>query len=175
MTTKSVLLKTAELLGMTIDFTVDTSTVAALKSCFKYVLDELAGQYEDLRATETATADGGKIQYSALGHRVSRAISVRKGGRKVSFTVYPTHLSVKGEGEYEVTYTYIPVVGELDDPIVLPPKYDEEVLSLAVAAEYLHRTGYDTDAGFFFQRYYAALKNLAVVRKDIVLPARRFL
>ena len=175
MTTRSVLEKTAELIGLTVDFSSSGETQSKFLSCLGYVLAELTSQYEELRETEEVTSADGKIPFSALTKKVCHVLSVKQNDKKKRFTSYPTYLKVGGCGRFEVTYSYSLGTPTIAQDIVLPPKYTEEILSYGVASEFLHRTGYDEDASFYGDRYFTALKNLSVKRKDIVLPARRYL
>lgn len=175
MTKKSLLEATARMLGLTVDFSEESDRSAALGACCDYVLNELSTQHEDLLNTETIVSSDKKLLFSRFRENVVRVRSVKKDGRKVSFTFYPDHVRVDRDGEYDVTYTYSIKSPLLNEWIKLPPKYTENILSLGVAAEYLYRTGYERDAAMFSDRYYTALKNLSVVKRNVVLPARRFL
>lgn len=175
MTKKSILEATARTLGLTIDFTTESDMLTALGSCCDYVLNELTTQHEDLKATATVSSSDKKIAFSGLTGKVVRILAVKRNGKKTFFTIYPTYIKVEEEGEYEVTFTYAVYGTLLNEWLTLPPKYTEEILSLGVAAEYLYRTGYERDAELFSDRYYTALKNLSVVKKNVVLPVRRYL
>ncbi len=175
MTKKSILETTARMLGLTVDFTTENDLVTALDSCCDYVLNELSTQHEDLLTTETIVASDKKLLFNRFREKVVHVLSVKKNGRKVGFTLYPDCIRVGIEGEYDVSYTYAISAPLLNEWLKLPPKYTEEILSLGVAAEYLYRTGYERDAAMFSDRYYTALKNLSVVKRNVVLPVRRFL
>lgn len=176
MTTRSILEKTAALLGLTVDFSLTGDTQSKFLSCLGYVLNELTTQYEDLRASEEVDSIGDKILFTSLTKNVIHVLSVKNGGRKVRFSTYPTYIKLPKEGVYKVEYTYsLGVPAAMTTEIILPPKYTAEILSMGVASEYLHRTGYDEDARFYGNRYFTALKNLAIKRKEIVLPSRRYL
>ncbi len=174
MTTKTIAQKTAELLRMEVDFDTENDTASAILSCARYILRELTEQYVDLIATDTVTVADKKISFSALSKTPVHILSVKQKD-SVRFREYPTYIKVPREGTYEVTYSYFLHSLGTGDVVTLPPKYTEDVLSLGVASEYLYRTGYTDDAALFGERYYTALKNLSSTRKEIVLPARRFL
>ncbi|MBO4539181.1 MAG: hypothetical protein J5781_02810 [Clostridia bacterium] len=175
MTKKSILEATAGLLGLTIDFTTENDLLSALGACCDYVLNELSTQYEDLKSTETLSSSDKKLLFSQLGGKVVRVLSVRKNGKNARFTLYPAFIKVREDGDYEVTFTYAVSAPGLTEWLTLPPRFTEETLSLGVAAEYLYRTGYERDAALYSDRYYTALKNLTGCKKNVVLPARRFL
>lgn len=175
MTKKSILEATARMLGLTVDFSEESDLSAALGACCDYVLNELSTQHEDLLTTETIDSSDKKLMFSRFRENVVHVRAVKLNGRKVGFTLYPDRIQIGRDGEYEVAYTYSINSPLLTERLKLPPKYTEEILSLGVAAEYLYRTGYERDAAMFSDRYFAALKNLSVVKRNVVLPVRRFL
>lgn len=175
MTKKSILEATAQMLGLTVDFTEESDLSRALGACCDYVLNELSTQHEDLLTTETVATSDKKLLFSRFTEKVVHVLSVKKDGRKVGFTLYPAHIKVGRDGEYDVTYTFAISAPLINEWLKLPPKYTEEILSLGVGAEYLYRTGYERDAAMFSDRYYTALKNLSAVKRNVVLPARRLL
>ncbi len=175
MTKKSILEATARMLALTVDFTAESDLLTALGACCDYVLNELSTQHEDLKNTETIASSDKKLLFSRFSEKVVRVFSVKKGGKNVRFILYSDHIRVREDGDYEITYSYAVCSPELTEWLTLPPKYTEEILSLGVAAEYLYRTGYERDAALYSDRYYTALKNLSVVKRNVVLPARSYL
>lgn len=175
MTAESILQQTAKLLEMTVDFTDPQDTENRLLSCLGYLLSELSEQYVSLFEEERMQASGGKITYRSLGKKAIKIVAVKRNGKKVGFACFPDHIRVKEDGAYDVLYVYGLSEPRLTDTIKLPPSYTEETISLGVAAEYLHRTGKEQGAEFFAHRYLTAIKNAASVKKNIVMPPRRFL
>ncbi len=175
MTKKSILEAVGRMLGLTIDFTTENDLLTALGSCCDYVLNELSTQHEDLKTTETVASSDKKLLFSRFSGKVVHVFSVKKDGKNVRFRLYPAYIKVEKEGEYEITYGYAVSAPLINEWLTLPPKYTEEILSLGVAAEYLYRTGYERDAVLYSDRYYTALKNLSVTKRNVVLPARSFL
>lgn len=175
MTAKDILERAAEYIGVSVDFTASGEKQTSFLSCLGYILKELSTQYEQLKQEETVTSADGKIPFSAFGKKIVHIHSVKKNGKKIGFSTFPSYVKVGESGEMTATYSYCLETPTINEAIVLPPKYTEEVLALGVASEYLHRTGYEEDAHYYGNRYFTALKNLSVSRKDIVLPGRRYL
>lgn len=114
---------------------LDGKTKTILK-CVNIALDEIAQDYISPRKKEHITVLSGTVKYSSLSERVLDIISVKKDGRKITFNMNTSDLSVDGEGSMKIVYTYLPKAKELNDDIQLSPKITVKTLALGACAEY---------------------------------------
>ena len=146
-----------------------------LIDCANSIYRELTEQYIELKTKEKLTVENDKIYYSAFTKKVKDVISIEKDGQKVVFKLLPTYLECVEKGEVEVKYVYNCDELELDDEIILPPPYTDNMLALGIASEYFFRSGLSDEALFYKNRYDNALINMSRRRNGFVLKARNFL
>lgn len=176
MTLREVLVKTVGIIcDDDIDLDIDSKKRKKLLSCANTIYQELVELYIELKSKEKLLICDGKIFYSNFAKRVKDIISIHKNGIKQTFKLYPLYLEIDEKGEVEIKYTYVPDILSLDDELVLPPPYTENMLSMGVASEYFYRSGLSDEAIFYKNRYDNALLNLSRKRNSFVLQKRSFL
>lgn len=146
-----------------------------LIDCASTIYQELVELYIELKTKENIAITDGKIPYASFSKRVKDIISIHKNGIKQSFKLYPTYLGIEEVGSVDVRYTYIPVELSLEDELILPPPYSENMLAMGIASEYFYRSGLCDEAIFYKNRYDNAILNLSRKRNSFTLQKRSFL
>ena len=119
------------------------------------VVNELASEYLPLVRTETQTARGGKIYYSALAEQPIEILAVRRIGeeRRAEYRVMPVYIALQN-GTYEVEYRYYPREKTAETAC----DYDEtrlakRVIAYGTAAEYCLMRGLYEECSLWDERF----------------------
>ncbi len=136
---------------------------------------ELTEQYIELKTKEKLTVENDKIFYSAFSKKIKDVISIDKDGVKIEFKLMPTYLECPVKGQVEIKYVYTYDELSLEDEIILPPPYTDNMLAMGIASEYFYRSGLIDEALFYKNRYDNALINMSRRRNGFILKDRSFL
>lgn len=158
-----------------IDLCVDSKKRKRLIDCTNTIYQELTEQYIELKTKEKIEVCDGKIYYATFSKRIKDILSINKNDIKQEYKLYPTYLEIDIKGEVEIKYTYLPTELTLDNELILPPPYTENMLAMGISSEYFYRSGLVDEAIFYKNRYDNALVNLSRKRNSFVLKERRFL
>lgn len=176
MTLREVLVKTIGIIcDDDIDLDIESKKRKKLLDCANTIYQELVELYIDLKNKEKIIISDGKILYSTFSKRIKDILSIYKNGIKQTFRLYPLFIEIEEKGEVDVKYTYLPENLSLEDDLVLPPPYTENMLAMGIASEYFYRSGLIDEAIFYKNRFDNALLNLSRKRSSFELKKRSFL
>lgn len=139
------------------------------------VIAELASTYVPMLFSETVTATGGKIYFSALSKDPVKITSVKDGyGNDTAFKVFPEYVEVK-DGVYGITYQYIPSNYAVTDDIGYKDKeVPPSAFSYGLCAEYCITQCRFEEAVAWRKRYIAALEKV-LTPKNRTMKGREFI
>ena len=150
-------------------------TVDLMTGLSNLVISELASTYVPMMYSETVTATGGKIYFSALSKDPVKITSVKDGyGVDEKFKVFPEYLEIKN-GSYEITYQYLPSNYSISEEIGYKTKdVPPSAFSYGLCAEYCITQCRFEEAVAWRKRYIAALEKV-LVPKNRLMKGRDFI
>lgn len=169
MTLKDAIGKAIEIIGEDIDLETENTKRTRLIACGNMIYHELITQYLDMIKKENLVFVDNKVYFSEFSEKVKDILEVYFCGKNVPFKVYPLYIESGINGETEIIYSYYTNELEINDEMILPPKYTLLFLANGIASEYYYRTGMTDEALVYKNRYDTALLNLSRKRKGIIL------
>ena len=169
MTLKDIAEKTLAFLGVNADMDQTGDEQTFVTGCVKDALMRLTGEIVDVRTKKKVVAENGHIPYSSVDADFKRAFSLKKNGKRFSFTESADGLETEEDGEYEVAYAYFVRPATLTSVVALPPKYSVNVLALGAAGEYCYRKGMYKESEVYDDRFLTAVTALDRVAKDVTV------
>ena len=176
----NVLEKVASLLDLPDDVVSEESSdekcLNQLVLAFNNVLCEVAEEYLPFYKTEKLVSFGGKIAYADFSERVYKIKGVSdQTDKKVKFKQKAEYLEVVEDGEYEITYTYLPKEVEFGGTVDTPINLSERTMAYGVAGEFALITGRYDDSVNYDGRFSGAISASRRGVKERRLPYRRCL
>lgn len=150
----------AEALELDATFTGKSDIDKLLLRCANNCLDEITSEYLPLKNEAKVRSEKGRIAYSQLGTAVYDVIWVKQNGVKVKFELFPAHIRVESDGEYEVCFYTRPEPMSMDDDVPTELHLTPRVISYGIAAEYLLISGFYEEAVMYDKRFKDALIRL---------------
>ncbi len=186
MTVKEVLIKATQFLNideeLSSDLALDTisSNNRQLVTLFNASLlayEELATDYFPLLKRESVVIENNKLYYDDLTKTVKDIYRIGGiDGKIFRFKCYPDYCYVAGEGNVDVTYSYVPVAptfaGAFDN---FCGKVSVRSFALLTAAEYCFINGFYEDAKIWHKRFSQSIKANMSSRAHFVMPKRKWL
>lgn len=158
-----------------IDLNVSSKKLTKLISCGNMIYQELVEQYVPLKNKEELEFVDGVLLYSAFAKPVKDILSIKKSGFAYNFVMYPSYVNCNVNGNAQVNYVYHGGELSIDDNIILPPQFSENILAMGVASEYFYRSGLCDEAIFYKNRYDNAIINLTRKKSSINLKGRNLI
>lgn len=182
MTVKEVILKSAELVGVSEAVTAYLETGNAdgkaetetLLRCYNFVENALALDYLPLFTEESVEAASGEVAYSALSKAATHIVSVKnEAGESLAFRIFPLSLKTAA-GNVTVRYAYAPTEKGLEDGVEAAPAVSARLLAYGVAAEYCTARGFYEEAAVWEARYKKAIAAAAERGRSRKIQSRRW-
>ncbi|MFA6866661.1 MAG: hypothetical protein WCR54_04005 [Clostridia bacterium] len=145
----------------------DSKKRTKLISCGNMVYQELVEQFVPLKNNELLEFADGILMYANFAKPIKDILYIKKNGTSHNFSMYPSYVSCPIKGIAEVGYIYHAEEVGIDDDIVLPPQFNENILALGISSEYFYRSGLCDEAIFYKNRYDNAVINLTRKRASI--------
>ena len=155
---------------------VDNEDLRLLLNCFNLVSNSIATDYINLTKSISVVNDTGLIEWSKIGdEQIYKVIKVKDSfGHKISFKITASGI-VCEKGNVTVVYCYFPkeytynsIMNDFTNELT------ERIFAMGVVSEYLFIKGNSNDASIWEDRFKNAMKNVVRVRKEIILPKRRW-
>ena len=187
MTVKKVMEIAADLLGekdvkkyltgkVPDDLNYCAETAELLKRCYDIITDELACEFLPVCFTETVECADGKAYYSDFSKVPLKIVSVTdENGNKCRYKLFIDYLETTC-GKKNITYRYRPEIQSEDDEAIYASKsIGEFALAYGIAAEYCMHRGRTAESAEWGEKYYRSVKGRIAERRNLKIPARRWL
>ncbi len=143
-----------------------------LFTCYKLVVSELNEEYSPLSFTETLLSKKGKIYFTSFSKIPTEILSVKLGGERLNYSVFPTYLQVD-KNQVDVEYRYIPKFENMDEECPYSnTKITERILTLGVMREFLLFCGLYEEAVIYDEKFLKALDNVLLSKKGGIMKKR---
>lgn len=150
----------------------DQETVDKLVEIFNFVQEEVATEFLNILQYEKVSASK-ELYFSDLSKTILDVKYIKNiDGKRVSFTLFPDHISFK-DSIVEIVYSYIPdIVGLEDEILYLIPL---RVYAYAIAREFFLFEGLVDKATLFENRFKNSISSLLRKDKTKNMPAKKWL
>ena len=163
MQVNDVLLSTCTLLGIEESVvgspSSDEDTLSLLLNALNFVIFEIYEEHIPVYYKEKVVANDKVILYDAFTKNLSKVKSITCEGAVAPFQMGVDGLYVLSDGEYEVTYSYVPGEVGLGDAIDFPPRVSIRTVSYGVAGEYSLYVGRFDECATFDARFNSAISS----------------
>ncbi|MBQ8374914.1 MAG: hypothetical protein IJX98_04995 [Clostridia bacterium] len=182
MTVKEIIVKAAELLGLSdlVEGYFSSGSedgkkaVDALVGCYNLVESELAIDYLPLVCEDEVKTDTGAVYFTKLRKNASRILSVcDQNGNAVEWKLFPEYILAQA-GKLVVRYAYAPTEKNLDDDGEYQSVASVRLFAYGVAAEYCLIAGLYEESAVWENKYRAAIQAAYKAKPSKVMKARRW-
>ena len=149
----------------------DAGVISLMTTALNNVISEIAEEYIPFIKSENAKCVDGQILYDTLSESVKEIIIVKKGS-KVKFKPLHKGIKLNEDGEYEVTYSYIPKKIEFGDEIDFPAGVTERTVACGVAGEYALMCERYEECVNYDNKFLSGIKAVKRVKRERKLPYR---
>lgn len=151
------------------------NTIDDLLMATNAVNNYIASLYFELSALGVANAVDGVISFSSITNKNIVEIKTIKDllGNAYEFSVLSDGIHVP-DGDYVITYTYLPDMLKIDDSINYYQKLNSILFSYGVAGEYLFLKGNVEEAYIWDKRFKDLLFSLSRPKRNINMPSERW-
>ncbi|MGN1208380.1 MAG: hypothetical protein ACI4TI_02825 [Christensenellales bacterium] len=165
--------------SQTVDGTTKTNEekiIELMVRCFNLVYQEIATDYIPLIECENIEIGSGSFCLSGLGKKFYKLIKlVDKFGVEVKSEIYDDVLYAKN-GNYRIIYCYKPEFATLNSDLNdFGGKLTDRVFALGLNKEYCYVCGQYNESEAFKTKFEDSLSRCATVRKNMVMPKRRWM
>lgn len=152
------------------DLTGETSDAAeTLLYCVNAVEDELARYYFPLKTSENIYGVAGRFSFKRFSKRPVKILSVKSGGREISYKQYPEYLECDFQ-DITVEYCYAPEKKTMsDDSEFDGANVCEKLVAAGTAAEYSLLNGSVQNAELWESMY---RQEIDLAQRKVALPLR---
>lgn len=156
--------------------TEEEKTLELLVRCFNLVYSELASDYIPLVICENIVVLKGSFNLTLLDNKFYKIVKlVDKFGVDVKCEIFDDVLYAK-DGEYKIIYCYKPQFATLNSELVdFNGKITDRVFALGLCKEYCYICGQYNESQDYKTKFEDSLKACDKIKKNIVMPKRRWL
>lgn len=143
--------------------------------CFNLAYSEIATDYLDLVDCEEIEVTNGEFCLNNLNKNYYKFIKLEdKFGSGVKCEIYNNTIKVK-DGRYKLIYCYVPNFATLNSDILnFNGKVLDRVFAYGLNKEYCYICGMYDEANSYKTKFEESLKSSRVLKKNLVLPQRRW-